>query len=140
MTAIAASARLYQEHVNPQWVRLLEVLEMNVEYVRSEGAELWAADGRRILDFLSGYSVHNAGHNHPHIVDALRDELDRCGPAMLQSHVPELAGERSGIRRARKASVARSLRGVREDSSGNVRASTGDAAFPERIPDAGLRK
>jgi len=23
----------------------------------------------------------------------LKDELDRCGPAMLQSHVPELAGE-----------------------------------------------
>ncbi len=50
-------------------------------------------DGRRILDFLSGYCVHNAGHNHPYIVQALKDELDRCGPAMLQSHVPELAGE-----------------------------------------------
>jgi ornithine--oxo-acid transaminase len=54
---------------------------------------LHTADGRRILDFLSGYCVHNAGHNHPAIIGALKDELDRSGPAMLQSHVPELAGE-----------------------------------------------
>jgi len=84
---------LYQDRVNPQWVRLLEVLDMNVRYTRCEGTELYTEDGRRILDFLSGYCVHNLGHNHPAIVDALKAELDRRGPAMLQSHVPELAGE-----------------------------------------------
>jgi ornithine--oxo-acid transaminase len=83
----------YAEHVNPQWVRLLNLLEMNVSYERCIGAELFTSDGRRILDFLSGYCVHNAGHNHPAIVAALKEELDRNGPAMLQSHVPELAGE-----------------------------------------------
>jgi ornithine--oxo-acid transaminase len=66
---------------------------MNVRYVRCTGTELYTADGRRILDFLSGYCVHNTGHNHPAIIAALNDELDRSGPAMLQSHVPELAGE-----------------------------------------------
>jgi ornithine--oxo-acid transaminase len=66
---------------------------MNVRYERCAGAELFTSDGRRILDFLSGYCVHNAGHNHPAIVEALHQELDRSGPAMLQSHVPELAGE-----------------------------------------------
>jgi ornithine--oxo-acid transaminase len=45
------------------------------------------------LDFLSGYCVHNTGHNHPDIVEALKQELDRYGPAMLQSHVPAIAGE-----------------------------------------------
>jgi len=83
----------YADFVNPQWLRLLNLLQMNVRYDRCLGAELFTADGRRILDFLSGYSVHNAGHNHPEIVAALKDELDRQGPAMLQSHVPELAGE-----------------------------------------------
>jgi ornithine--oxo-acid transaminase len=82
----------YLEHVNPQWVRLLTLLEMNVRYARCEGAELFTEDGRRILDFLSGYCVHNLGHNHPAMIAALHDELDRSGPAMLQSHVPELAG------------------------------------------------
>jgi ornithine--oxo-acid transaminase len=91
--AVLSLDRVYAEHVNPQWVRLLNLLQMNVRYERCAGAELFTADGRRILDFLSGYCVHNTGHNHPAIVEALQDELARGGPAMLQSHVPELAGE-----------------------------------------------
>lgn len=76
--------------MNPQWVRLLDVLQMNAQYTRCEGTELFTADGRRILDFLC---VHNLGHNHPAVVDALKNELERCGPAILQSHIPESAGE-----------------------------------------------
>ena len=84
---------LYEKHINPQWVRLLDVLQMNVEYVRCEGTELHTSDGRRFLDFISGYCVHNVGHNHPRVIAALKDELERRGPAMLQSHVSEQAGE-----------------------------------------------
>lgn len=83
----------YQETVNPQWVRLLSVLQMKVRYTRCLGAELYSAEGRRYLDCLSGYCVHNTGHNHPYIVGALKNELDRYGPAMVQMHAPELAGE-----------------------------------------------
>src|SRR5947209_399035 len=84
---------LYQSRVNPQWVRLLNILELNVSYERCAGGELFTEDGRRILDFLSGYCVHNTGHNHPAIAAAVREELDASGPGMLQSHVPELAGK-----------------------------------------------
>jgi ornithine--oxo-acid transaminase len=83
---------LYERYVNPQWVRLLDILQMNVSYVRCSGAELHTADGRLILDFNSGYCVHNVGHNHPRVVAALKEELDKAGPAMLQSHVADLAG------------------------------------------------
>jgi ornithine--oxo-acid transaminase len=55
--------------------------------------ELFTADGRRILDFLSGFCVHNLGHNHSAIIEALKNQLDRRGPAMLQSHAPGLAAE-----------------------------------------------
>ncbi len=92
-TAERASIQAYSEHVNPQWVRLLNLLRMNVRYERCLGAELFTEDGDAILDFLSGYCVHNAGHNHPRIIEAIHHELDRKGPAMLQSHVPDLAGE-----------------------------------------------
>jgi ornithine--oxo-acid transaminase len=85
--------RQYAEHVNPQWVRLLDLLQMNVLYERCLGSELYTADGRRVLDFLSGYCVYNTGHNHPAIVAELHRELDRNGPMMLQSHVSELAAE-----------------------------------------------
>jgi ornithine--oxo-acid transaminase len=90
--AILNSVGSYETHVNPQWVKLLNILQMNVRYERCIGAELYTSDGQCILDFLSGYCVHNTGHNHPDIVAAVKDELDRCGPLMLQSHVPELAG------------------------------------------------
>lgn len=84
---------LYERFVNPQWVRLLDILQMNVSYDGCVGCELETSDGRRILDFNSGYCVHNAGHNHPRIKAALRAELDADGPTMLQSNVSELAGE-----------------------------------------------
>lgn len=80
---------LYSRHINPQWVTLLNTLGMNVKYESSLGAEVCTEDKRRLLDFLSGHCVYNAGHNHPRIVAALADELYRGGPAMLQSHVPE---------------------------------------------------
>jgi len=91
-----SSDQLYATHVNPQWTRLLDVLQMNVRYERCIGADLYTTESRCILDFLSGYCVHNTGHNHPAIVEALQAELERCGPAMLQSHVPERAGELAG--------------------------------------------
>ncbi|HEV3396906.1 MAG TPA: aspartate aminotransferase family protein [Xanthobacteraceae bacterium] len=91
--SIDAGANLYARYVNPQWVRLLDVLQMNVNYVRCSGAELHTADGRVILDFNSGYCVHNVGHNHPRVVQAVKEELDRNGPAMLQNHVADLAGQ-----------------------------------------------
>jgi ornithine--oxo-acid transaminase len=93
MPTFVASDKLYANSVNPQWVRLLDVLQMNVPFAHCEGAELFRADGERVLDFLSGYCVHNTGHNHHRIIDALKEELDRSGPVMLQSNVPELAGE-----------------------------------------------
>ena len=74
-------------------MRFLDLLQMNVRYERCAGAELFTDDGRRILDFLSGYCVHNVGHNHPAVVRALQSELERCGPAMIQTHVADLAGE-----------------------------------------------
>jgi len=92
-TVHSAVSALYSEHVNPQWVRLLDLLEMNVRYERCSGSELFTANGRRILDFLSGYCVHNVGHNHPTVIAALREELEREGPAMVQTHVAESAGE-----------------------------------------------
>ena len=47
------------------------LLQMDVRYVQCAGVELWTDTGDRILDFLSGYCVHNAGHNHPRIVAAM---------------------------------------------------------------------
>jgi ornithine--oxo-acid transaminase len=93
MKTASACEQDYADHVNPQWVRLLRLLQMDKEYTRCQGVELTTAEGGVILDFLSGFCVLNIGHNHPYAIDQLHDELNRRGPAMLQSHIPDLAGE-----------------------------------------------
>ncbi len=45
------------------------------EIVRAEGAWLTDVDGRRILDF-HGNSVHQLGHGHPKVVEAIRREME----------------------------------------------------------------
>jgi acetylornithine/N-succinyldiaminopimelate aminotransferase len=45
-----------------------------VEFVRGEGARLWDSDGKEYLDFFAGLSVHNAGHCHPRITEAIREQ------------------------------------------------------------------
>jgi acetylornithine/N-succinyldiaminopimelate aminotransferase len=50
-----------------------------VEFVRGEGARLWDADGKEYLDFFAGLSVHNAGHCHPQIVEAIREQAGTFG-------------------------------------------------------------
>lgn len=83
----------YGEHVNPEWVRLLEILGLNRQFIRSSGAELFTESNEVYLDFLSGYGVYNAGHHHPYINQQLIDELQSQRPTMLQSTVCSLAGE-----------------------------------------------
>ena len=78
----------YAEHVNEQWVRLLDLMGMNVRYARCVGEELQAEDGTTYLDFLSGYGVYNVGHNHPRLIAALRTELEGVAPACSRATWP----------------------------------------------------
>jgi predicted acetylornithine/succinylornithine family transaminase len=48
-----------------------------VTFVRGEGATLYDAEGEAYLDFLSGISVCNAGHCHPRVVEAVREQAGR---------------------------------------------------------------
>jgi acetylornithine/N-succinyldiaminopimelate aminotransferase len=46
-----------------------------VEFVRGEGSRLWDVEGNEYLDFLCGISVTNIGHCHPHVVQAVREQV-----------------------------------------------------------------
>ena len=48
-----------------------------VALARGEGVYVWDVEGKRYLDFLSGYSALNQGHRHPKIVQALKDQVER---------------------------------------------------------------
>ena len=53
---------------------------------RTEGAWLYTADGRKILDCLSAYSAANPGHHHPQIVNAIVNAVQQ-GYASVISNV-----------------------------------------------------
>jgi ornithine--oxo-acid transaminase len=48
-----------------------------VVIAQAEGAWVTDVEGKRYLDFLSGYSALNFGHRHPALIDAAREQLDR---------------------------------------------------------------
>lgn len=44
---------------------------------RAENAELWDADGKRMVDFAGGIGVLNIGHRHPRVIAAIKDQLEQ---------------------------------------------------------------
>ncbi len=84
--------KLHQEHINPQFAKVLKTIGFDVPYLRGEGAYLYDANDRRVIDFLSGYGVFNIGRNHPKVADALKQLLDSEHPALVQMEAPLLSG------------------------------------------------
>ncbi len=50
---------------------------LDVVVHRAEGIWVWDVEGRKYMDFLAAYSAVNQGHNHPRIVAAMVEQLDR---------------------------------------------------------------
>ncbi|MEQ8822351.1 MAG: aminotransferase class III-fold pyridoxal phosphate-dependent enzyme [Sumerlaeia bacterium] len=44
---------------------------------RAEGHLLWDVEGNRYYDFCGGIGVLNVGHNHPKVVQAVKDQADK---------------------------------------------------------------
>jgi len=51
--------------------------DSDLEIVDAEGAWVTDVEGERYLDFACGISVVNSGHNHPDVVAAAKEQLDR---------------------------------------------------------------
>ncbi len=49
-----------------------------VVITRAEGVWVEDPEGNRYMDMLSAYSALNQGHRHPRIVQALKDQADKC--------------------------------------------------------------
>lgn len=50
---------------------------LDVVLTKGQGVWVWDVEGRKYLDCLAAYSAVNQGHNHPRLVQALKDQLDR---------------------------------------------------------------
>ena len=51
---------------------------------RAKGSELWDVNGRRFVDFVGGIGVMNVGHAHPHVMEAVRAQLERATHTSFQ--------------------------------------------------------
>ena len=48
-----------------------------LEISHSNGCYIYTTKGRRYLDFISGIAVSSLGHNHPKVIKALHDQIDK---------------------------------------------------------------
>lgn len=70
--------------------------------VKASGSWLWDEKGQRYLDFYGGHAVISIGHNHPHWVDALQQQLSRISfysnsiQNPLQEELAERLAKQSG--------------------------------------------
>ncbi len=75
----------------------------DLTFERGEGAYLFAADGRKYLDFSSGVAVTALGHAHPHLVAALTQQAQKLWHC---SNLYQIAGQQRAAERLVAASFA----------------------------------
>jgi 4-aminobutyrate aminotransferase len=57
---------------------------------RADGMNLWDIDGNRYLDFSAGIAVMNVGRNHPHVVEAIRVQVQKLSHGAFLDFCSEL--------------------------------------------------
>lgn len=74
------------QHSDHEWLPLLEI-------VRAEGAYLFDSQGKSYLDAISSWWTCLLGHRHPHIVNALKQQLDQIDHVIFAgcTHEPAVA-------------------------------------------------
>lgn len=89
---MAEAYDLHRKYVNPQFVRVLEVIGYDRNYVSSEGAYLTDSNGVEVLDFLAGFGVYNIGRNHPYVADVLKEIMDEKTASIVQMDLGVMSG------------------------------------------------
>lgn len=73
---------LYLKHYNGAFYKLLELSNANVYFDRAQGTNLWDSKGNKYIDFVGGFGSLNLGHNHPLIIQALKNHFNK--PNLIQ--------------------------------------------------------
>lgn len=68
---------LTQRQLFLQHVAQTSPAPLALEIVRAEGVYLYDASGHAYIDLIAGISVSNVGHRHPHVVGAIKAQLDK---------------------------------------------------------------
>ncbi len=49
----------------------------NLPVVKAEGLYLYGLDGKRYMDFMAAFGAVNVGHNHPRVIAAAREQMEK---------------------------------------------------------------
>lgn len=50
---------------------------MGLEIEKAEGPFIYTTGGKQFTDFISGIAVSSLGHRHPHVIDAIKRQLEK---------------------------------------------------------------
>ena len=70
-------------HLLPTYARV------DLAFERGEGVWLTATNGERYLDFTSGVAVNALGHAHPHVVEAITEQVKKLTHVSNLYRIPE---------------------------------------------------
>jgi 4-aminobutyrate aminotransferase / (S)-3-amino-2-methylpropionate transaminase / 5-aminovalerate transaminase len=77
---LSAELKAIREQYVPRGITTAHPLVVD----HAQGSELWDVDGRRYVDFVGGIGVMNVGHNHPRVMAAVHEQLDRVTHTSFQ--------------------------------------------------------
>lgn len=81
--------RMYADYINPAYVRLLGLVNMDRHFVRASGVSIWDEDGSEYYDFLGGFGSLNFGHNPVEVFEAI-EKVRQC-PSLIKADLNPFA-------------------------------------------------
>ncbi len=67
----------YAKYINPGLARYYKFAQLDTVEWTSSGSKVWDIFGNEYIDCLGGFGVFNVGRNHPRVVQAVKEQLDR---------------------------------------------------------------
>ncbi|MDI9595469.1 MAG: aminotransferase class III-fold pyridoxal phosphate-dependent enzyme [Atribacterota bacterium] len=67
----------YAKYINPGLARYYKFAQLDTVEWTSAGSKVWDVFGNEYIDCLGGFGVFNVGRNHPRVVQAVKEQLER---------------------------------------------------------------
>ena len=68
-------------------IGLPSTFPLGIEIERAEGIYMYAPDGKRYIDLVSGVAVSNVGHCHPKVVEAVKAQVEKYMHLMVYGEI-----------------------------------------------------
>ena len=74
---INTRSSITNRHLFLQHVGQTSPTPLAIEIEKADGCLLWDTDGKEYIDLIGGISVCNIGHRHPHVIVAIKEQLEK---------------------------------------------------------------